>query len=316
MNLDNNNVLNEFKQITQIDIADFFSRVILFINNERRSIINFYNGSSSEIDPKSFTVLKKLQKELKQIFESFQLNSNSFYNSRWWDLLEQIELIDNNFNSLKNIHRWSRSSLTKFGYDSNIQLSYVMSENQTLEKISQDILLQENPNDQWYDIALLNDLKEEDYSIDGGKEIQLSFPKINRGLMIQSVMDVMVGKAVYGLDLDQNFQFSFDSNGFCDLKILNYNDTILQAVSILAKLKKNSNPDYPNQGLQSSIIIGGNRALMNYPIIIRQMTQTFSTDDTLKNFTVKNIAFEQDNLLISYEVETRLDEVFDGQISI
>lgn len=312
MKLDQN-ILNEFKDVTQKDIAVFLSNVNLFLKTDRPSIVAYYNGSSTNINSSSFQKFEALQKQLNTFFEAYQLHSNVFNNSRWWDLLEILEQIDNTFSSLKNIHRWSRSSITKFGYDPNMQINYTLSENQTLERVSQDILLQNDPNNDWYKIAIANDLTEEEYTSLGGTEIQLSYPRINKGLKLKSVVDVIIGQKVYGIDLHKKIQFIEDSDGFTDLLALNHKDTVFQSVEILATLKKNNNPDFPNEGLQSSVVVGGNRALLNFPVIIRQLKQTFSTDDTLKNFMVKNIAYEQDNLLISYEVETRLNEAYDGK---
>lgn len=315
MNLDKD-ILNEFEEITQKNVIDFLQRAQLFLKNDRKSIVSYYNGISKQISSQPFQKLRQLEIELISFFEAYQLHSATFHNSRWWDLLDVFEQLDSVFASLRNTHRWSRSSISKFGYDPNMQINYTLSENQTLERVSQDILLQQDPNNQWYDIAVANDLTEEEYTVDGGVELQLSYPRINRGIQLKSVMDVIIGKKIYGLDLDKKLTFVFDQDGFCDLKVLDHNDTVYQAVEILTLLKKNSNPDFPTEGLQSSVVVGGNRALLNFPVIARQMKQTFSTDDSLKNFVVKNIAYEQDNLLISYEVETRLNETYDGKTII
>lgn len=312
MNLDNN-ILVEFQQVTQKDITSFLQRVNSFLKSDRIAIVNYYSGTVTTINSSAFQTFNQLQSDLSTFFEAYQLHSSTFNNSRWWDVLEILEQIDNSFNSLRNIHRWSRSSLTKFGYDPNVQINYTLSENQTLERVSQDILLQQDPNNQWYDIAISNDLIEEEYSADGGVEVQLSYPRINRGLKLKSVMDVIVGEKVYGIDLHKKLTFVEDGDNFTDLNILSHKETVTQSVETLILLKKNSNPDFPNEGLQTSVVVGGNRALLNFPVIVRQLKQTFSTDDSLKNFMVKNIAYEQDNLLISYEVETRLNETYDGK---
>jgi hypothetical protein len=91
--------------------------------------------------------------------------------------------------------------------------------------------------------------------------------------------------------------------------VLGYDDTIRQAVDILVNLKKNDNPDNPNHGLQSGLVAGTNRALFNFPVIIRQKSQDFANDDTLKNFRIINLSRDQDNMMMDYEVQTRLNEV-------
>lgn len=312
MNLDKD-ILREFEEITQKDLKTFLQKTVAFLKTDRVSIVNYYNGTNFKISSSSFQLFEQLQKELTSFFEVYQLNSGVFNNSRWWDVLDLLEQIDNSFASLRNIHRWSRSSITRFGYDPNMQINYTLTENQTLERVSQDILMEQDPNNDWYKIAIANDLTEEEYTIDGGTEIQLSYPRINKGLRLKSVVDVIVGAKVYGIDLNKKLTFNEDEDGYSDLTLLNHKETVFQSVNILTLLKKNSNPDFANEGLQTSVIIGGNRALLNFPVIVRQLKQTFQTDDSLKNFMVKNIAFEQDNLLISYEVETRLNETYDGK---
>lgn len=309
-------ILVEFQQITQKNLSLFLEKTVQFLRGDRNSIVKYYTNQSNQIDPAVFQRFKALQIELQSCFESFQQHSRSFNNAKWWEVITVLEQIDSVFLSLINIHRWSKSSLSKFGYSSDIQINHTLTENQTLERISKDVLQQQDPNDDWYKIALSNDLSEEGYTVNGGVEIQLSNSKNRSNSQVTSVVDILAGKKINGIDLDQKITYVVDGNGFSDLALLSHEATVEQTVKILLLLKKNSNPDHPNDGLQSSVVIGGNRALLNFPVIIRQMTQTFATDDSLKNFMVKNLAFEQDNLLISYEVETRLNETYDGKQTI
>ena len=107
-----------------------------------------------------------------------------------------------------------------------------------------------------------------------------------------------------GKDLYKKIQFAND-----DLVALDYDVTILQAANILSGMRRGDNPGNPNAGLQTNVIAGSNKAIMNFPVIVRQMSQTFAGDDTLKNFSVNNIAVQDDNLAMTYTVFTRLGEV-------
>jgi hypothetical protein len=177
-----------------------------------------------------------------------------------------------------------------------------------LEQVSGNVAGSLNPNDEWADLAIKNRLEEEDYSNDGGTDLKITFNRGNAGLKVNAVVDVIQGKSIYGKDVYRKIQWVKD-NGFLNLKVLSYDDTIMQAIDILANLKKNDNPDNPNNGLQSNIVVGSNRALFNFPVIIRQMSQTFANDDTLKNFKINNLSRDQDNMVMDYAVQTRLDEV-------
>jgi len=190
-----------------------------------------------------------------------------------------------------------------------LSVQYTLKQNQTLERVASDVLGKSQEG--WFDVAIENKLTEEDYSMEGGNNIELKFSNVNQGVEINSVVDVMIGKSIYGKDVYRKIQIENE-----DLKVLNNDETILQAVDILINLKKEDNPDSPNSGLQSAIIIGSNRASLNFPIIERQLTETFNTDDSLQNFSLKELRIDQDSALVDYEVQTRLNETYDGQVSI
>lgn len=306
----NAKILDEFKQLTGKDIESFFKKCLVFFQSDYYQIVQYFSGRISTITSQPFTNLDLLEKEKRTLFESFHNHSKRMKNSKWWDLLEQLEDIDNRLSTLRNINRWARSSATNVAYSPNIQLDYTLLQNQTLERVAKDVLKSRTPQDDWIDIALDNSLEEEEYTSQGGVNLKLKLDKIvNLGIVVNSVVDYLVGKSIYGKDLDRKLQFLDD-----DLKILGYDDTIKQSVDILILLRKNDNPDSPTLGLQSSVAIGSSRAALNFPIIIRQLTETFNSDDTLKNFKVNSIKQEQDNLLIEFEVKTRLNEVQAGEV--
>ena len=64
------------------------------------------------------------------------------------------------------------------------------------------------------------------------------------------------------------------------------------------------------------LIIGQSRASLNFPIITRQLNQTIATDDSLKNFTINSVTYDQDNLYVDFTVQTRLGEVLADQLAL
>lgn len=309
-------ILADFKKITGKDISAYFSNAVLFFSGDYNTIVNYYSGNTDSITSSPFANFKELQQQNKDILEAFKEHSRQFNNLKWWLLIEQIEEIDNRLATLRNINKWARSSLTKVAYDPTIQLDYTLKQNQTLEAVAATIEGSNNPNDDWADIALKNDLSEEDYTTQGGTDVKLTFQRLNGGFKINSVVDVIQGKSIYGKDLYKKIQWVKTDDGYLDLKTLGYDDTIKQAVDILINLKKNDNPDNPNTGLQSNLVAGSNRSLFNFPIIIRQLSQNFAGDDTLKNFKVNNLSRDQDNIMADYSCETRLNEVFGESVSL
>lgn len=305
-------ILKEFKKITSKDVELFLLKTLSFFSIEYEEIVSYYSGESANISSKSFEVFEKIKQERDELFSTFQLHSKQLNNAKWWLLLEQIEEIDNRLKTLDNINKWSRSSLTKVGFSSDLSVQYTLKQNQSLEKVASDVLNSSN-SEEWVSLAIKNDLTEEQYSLEGGVDLQLQFPQINRGVRVESVVDVMIGKSIYGKDLSRRLQFDPTQE---DLKTLSYDETIAQSVDILSKLKKEDNPEFPNQGLQSTIVVGANRATLNFPIIQRQMKETFESDDSLKNFVLTEISTSEDSLQISYEVQSRLSETYDGQVTV
>jgi len=305
-------ILREFKKITSKDVELFFRKTISFFLNEYVIITAYYTGQTTSINSEPFVVFEEIKKECSDIFEVIHTQSKQLSNIKWWLLVEQLEEIDSRLKTLSNIDRWGRSSFTKVAYSPSATVQYTLKQNQTLERISSDILLSSD-QEGWFEIARKNNLNEEDYSIEGGVDLQLEASQISNGNQVDSVVDRMIGKNIYGKDLYRKIQFNSTEN---DLEILGNDDTILQSVDILIKLKKNDNPDFPNEGLQSEIVVGISQSSLNFPIITRQLTETFNSDDSLRNFLITNLKIESDNLLIDYQIETRLSETYDGQIKV
>lgn len=308
----NKDVLLEFKRITNKDLVPYFEACRAFFNNDYNTITAYYQGNISKISSTPFNNFDKLEKETSQIFTIFDEFRKNFKNLKWWLLIEQIENIDSRLKTLRKINKWARSSLKFTGYSPNMEIDHVLQQNQTIERVSQDVLGSSNPNDDWFDIAFNNNIIEEEYTPDGGVNLTLNVPlTVTTGFKINSVVDIIQGKSIYGKDVDRIFAYEND-----DLRVLSPDDTIKQAVDIMSTLRKNDNPSYPYLGLQSSLTIGGTRAMLNFPIIFKQMSEIFATDDTLKNFTITKFYVEGTTLYADFTVETRLGELIEKTVAI
>ena len=305
MNYSNNDILTDFQLLTGKDLKLTLGKVLLFFTNDYPKIVDYFSGKSQEVTAQNFENFDYIRSEIDSVFTLFQNFGNNMKDSRWWTLLEQIEEIDSKLLTLASVNRWARSSATSTSYAPTIQIDYVLLQSQTLESISKNVLGDDNPNDDWVKIALDNNLEEEDYSPEGGVPLKLQVDNlINLGIVVNSVVDVISGESIYGRDLTRYISFVSD-----DLTSLEYDDTIKQAVEINLNLKKGDNPNFPQLGVQRAAIIGVNRNTLNFPIITRQLIETFNSDDTLKDFQVVNLKIDQDNLFIEIKVSTRLNEV-------
>lgn len=304
-------VLEEFQQITSTDVQSYLTDALNFFSTSYNRIVSFYSGQQSTVSQADFTSFSNLQTETENMLAVFRLQGQALKNLKFWILLDHVEDIDSRLSSLAKINKWSKSSLTFVGYDPAQQAAYTLKAHQTLERVASDILNLPTPDDDWYDIAINNQLTEEEYTVDGGTTVQLSFPTVNNGISINSVVAVMIGDAILGRDFQKKIQFANN-----DLVVLDGPDTVNQSMYILAALKQNDNPDFPTLGLQSSVIVGGNRAQLNFPVITRQITQVFASDDSFKSFSIQNLSVKGTVLTLAFQVSTRLNETQTGTIAI
>jgi hypothetical protein len=303
-------VIDDFYSLTKKDLSSFLdSASQFFAGTDYHSLLQLYSGQVKQITATPFVDLQSLSDELKVIFGIFSTFSKSLTNLQYYDLLDVLEEIDNRIKTTYNLNKWSRSSITNVSYSPLGEVNYTLGTNESLERISQDLLGSTNPEDDWFDIAQRNNLIEEDYTSNGGNNIFLpSKPNSSFVFPLTAVVDYIDGKTVYGKDLYKKLTIDYDLQ---DLKVLDYDSTILQAVDILVSLKKNDNPDFRSSGLQSTLIIGGNRGTLNFPIISRQLQDTIATDDTLINFSITSISTVNTTLNIVYQIQTRLGEVLE-----
>ncbi|SEW37484.1 hypothetical protein [Chitinophaga arvensicola] len=304
-------ILDQFERITGKNIRLFFSKALDFFSTDCNLLIAYYSGNVREIKSDPFATLTALEDMTQTIFAAFHAHGARLTNTRWWYVLDEVEQIDSRLKTIRNIHRWARSTRSGVAYTPGVEMDYTIPAGQTLERISRDVLGDNTPQDEWADIAVSNYLREEDYTPGGGVNIRLRRSSVSGNVVVNAVVDAMDGQRIVGKDLHRSISF-LDN----DLKCLSYEDTVRQSVEILATLKRNDNPYVPDCGLQSAVVVGANRASLNFPIIVRQMTATFATDDTLKDFSIQEIKVESDNLLINYQVTSRLNETIDGSILI
>lgn len=303
-------IIDSFESITKYDVGQFLADYISFVEIDYPNIANYYSGFSDILPKDSFNALNNLGDERKKIIDIIMLNSSSLDNYQYWVLTEYIEDIGFALETANNASKWLRSNLTSDGYRQNVVLDFTMSQNQGLEQVERDSLRSNNP-DGWVDTALENQLREEDYDLNGGKLIKVIF-KENASIVLNSVVDnINSSEKTYGKDIDRRILFEND-----DLICLSYNDTLLQSAKILADLKRGGDPAFPDRGLDVKNIIGGNLAGISYPTIFRQLAGNFATDDSFKSFAIVDVKTEREAVILQFQVETRAGEVLDDVIPI
>lgn len=300
-------VLSDFESVTKYDISQFFADYMSFVEEEYTNIINYYGGASDIVPKDSLAALDYLIKEQRKAIEIIILNSSALDNYAYWIVTEKVEDIGSALETANNASKWMRSNLTRNGYRNSVAVELVMSQGQGLEQVERDNLRSNDP-DGWFNTALENQLREEDYDLNGGKLIKVIF-KNNAALVLNSVIDNIDSKEkTYGKDIDKRIVFEND-----DLVTLSYNDTMLQSAKILADLKRGDDPAFPDRGLNFK---GGTLAGISYPTIFRQLAENFATDDSFKSFSIIDVVRDRDAILLKFEVETRTGEVFENLIPL
>lgn len=288
--------IDEFYKITNFDLSRYLADYVNFNNLARPNIVKWYDGTSTKPEPNSFKFLNNLIERSNIITNLYQQYKNSFKNSYHWSLLEDLEDIKESLITTTNLSRLLRS----FRLDSNDSYNttnYNMKLYDTLESVQRVKVSEDNFDNDWINLAIENNLFETDYDSNGG--VVLKMDKTYQKIFLQSVVDNPIGEKLYGLDINRKITFVDD-----DILVLDYRQTALQSVEILSEIKIGSVPQYPTLGLQESVTVGSNRNSFSSPLITRQMTKVFDTDDSLKDFKILGLTNNQDSVLIQFKVNT------------
>lgn len=294
-------IFETFESITGYSIINYLSDIGNFFQKESSNILGFYSGDIQNMNIGSFNKLAYFINESYKINEIFLNNSNSFSGAEYWELLDKVEDIKTKLQTLDNASKWMRSSITKNAFYANPEIDYILGQNQTLEDVNNN--LGNNNSDGWVDIANRNNLKEEDYTSEGGNLLKVNYGA-NLKFSIESIVDNPQGEKIYGLDIDKAMIFE---NG--DLKVLTYKETLNQSVLTLLELRRGDNPEYPSEGIQANLVIGNTLSGVLYPSIFKQLFQTFKSDDSIKSFSLKDIVKNKTALFFNFEIETRLGDI-------
>lgn len=296
------NIISDFEDATHYPLQDYMQRYVNFISRERVKILNYYGGRVSSPDTQAFANLATLVDDSITLEGVIEGAKNLFRNGKYWELIEVISDMRVSLQTIDNSSKWLRSAISKGNFNPVVEIERVLRMFQTIEgAVSENG--SSNPDSDWLNVAIRNDLHEEAYTTSGGNV--LSIIGSNKfSFTINTVVDNISGKKVYGIDLNKKLTYTDD-----DLEALGYDDTIKQSVNVLASLKKGNTPEFPEDGIQSSLVTGANRRTVAYPILLRQFYSTFAKDDTLRSLKVTKIETVQDALQLNFEIETRLAEV-------
>lgn len=303
--------LDHYKQVTGKSADEVLLKFLLFMDGDSDKMISYYNGQLEVVDFVAFHNFNVLVKSVDETIELFVDNKELFNSYDFWRLFEMFESIQLTLGYLDNISKYLRSSIIKGHFSRSVETGYTLKQNQTLIQVADKIQNSNDPINDWVDLAIKNQVREEDYDNDGGFLLHVRFDKSGMGIEnIDSVVDNINGININGKDIQQHFQF--DSVGQ-DIVVLDYEKTMSQTVDILSKLRKGNNPQYFDDGF-SKDLVGTDKSSLAFPVIFRQIFNTFSTDDTIASIGVTDIKIIGDAIYVKATIETKYGQIIQQEI--
>lgn len=290
----------KFSNKIGFDVKTFLEESLYLIQDGQASFVSYYT-QGSEFPKDFFDLLDKLLSQTKTIYRKIAINREAFDNYIDFIIFDQIEDFVSMFNLINNYSRWLRSSIIKGRFKNTTEIDFVLRQNQTLEELSNEIGWTSREQGA-LDLALRNQIKETDYTVDGGLTFKFSYQNDN-SFSLQTVVDEMTGENILGKDLQAKFEFKDD-----DLVALTPSQTFLQTCEILTGLIKNNNPEFPSDGFDKEAISNRNIMKVKLSTFIRQMYAVVSKDDTISSFSITDVVEEKDCLRVEMQYKSYLNE--------
>lgn len=296
---------DKFKKVTGYDIKAFFQRYSDFQKQYYQSIVSYYNGGVLNQD--AFFELNKLINESNVIEPLFRINTGGLDTIDMWELLDLFSEIQVKLLTTKQTGKWMRSSRLNLN-NVGVKINKIQGGNQTLEMVA-DELGYSNIQDDWVNIAVNNQVVEEDYTMEGGQILTVTFQN-SLNVDLDNIVDYTVDKRILGKDIKK--KITFINN---DLETVEETKAIEQSFGIKIKVQKNSIPEYPDYGINNEII-GTNVAAISYPAIFRDLLALFKQDKRWSEVILINIERKDDAVSLKFEAKTILKNTLVTNINI
>jgi hypothetical protein len=299
--------VDDFARVTGYNLAGLLIRSADFASSDYPRILSYFTGKS-DISSQSFNKLKSLIYDFDNVTEIFEAQESYFSNMRYWDLIERISNIKTFLKTVKNSNRWLRTSVVNASYGSFTTEERQLKKNETIEDIERLDVGSSNPQDSWINTAIKNNSTEE--SLTQGSVLNIDLTSVSKSFSITNTVDSIQGKSAYGKDIKSKIGFSDN-----DVEYLDFEETMSQTVNILLSLTRGENYFYPSVGVSKSNI-GVDRANFSFPSLFREMSESISTDDSIKGFEIIDIRYDQDAIFYDVKVTTILDKFLSNKIKI
>lgn len=147
-----------------------------------------------------------------------------------------------------------------------------------------------------------NSIKEIDYDLSGGFVFQFNYKDERENIALTTLVDKnLSGEKLLGVDISKKITFVEE-----DITYLSPEETFNQSCKTLLRLKRGDNPEVPSSGIDKTLLVNRIATATSFPILIRQLNDTISRDDTIKEMNVKDVWFESDSLNMKCDFYSQL----------
>lgn len=295
------NTINRFSSILGYNIEIYMDLYSYFLQNNYPFIYRYFTEPDFQVDSNSFSFLDNMLAESVKIANILKIHKSVFNRVDDWELMDYIENIQIKLQTISQTSKYTRSPKSKNSWRTiGIAVEHYLESHETLEQVQYNNYGDVDFGNRWVNIAFENNLTEQDYGADINPKVTINKSiEFQKGFKIKSIVDNLVGTKLYGRDIYKKLTFLNN-----DILVLNYNDTVIQSISILIALKKGDVPEFPKFGIDANLGIGSNQNIFQYKQLIMQLTEVFLSDDSLVNFHVKNYVYENGDVFITYNVGT------------
>jgi len=291
--------IEKFQKTTRYDIDTYLNLWVDFVDLYYNNLIDYFKGRTNILRQDGVKSLSKLLREKTKVDDVLSLYAEKLERQDFWNLVDYIDDISNRVTYIASLSKFLRSARFEGYNQDTMTIEHIMTDYDTPDSLASQ---KQNPQDEWTDIFIKNNVLETDYQAEsGGLNLQLEKAGV-KSVFLNSVIDNLIGDNIYGKDLDLEFVFEDD-----DLKVLSPRDTVKQSVKILGGLAKGDIPEFPKLGISKNLQVGSNLGVISIPFLTRELREAFSSDDTLVNFKILDVKIDGTALFVDYEVQTFKD---------
>ncbi len=294
----------EFDRATGLNLDVHLDAFVAFTESSYPALDAYFAGVTPTLDTTAYNELLRLRTDNLRALQEYQNRSGQWKNYGMYEVLDTLETIQLHLDTALNLPRYARAGADRSSFVTNSVFDTPLRNGQTLENLARNGLLAENPEDDWIDLAISNDLREVDYGPETESQ-SLQAPLLSTlRVRVESVVDTMQGSNLLGRDMARRIRFYND-----DLQVLNGPATYTQAVEILGGMFKGDNPEFPEQGVDARLVVGTNTASIFHSLITRQLNDLFSGDDTIASLEIQGYNIKGSKLFVEARVTSVYGEV-------